>query len=147
MNKDPSDFGSPLLARRLTVVPILAQGPVGGFSGRVVDETEMDRLLFNDVITSNQHATLMVLLRKLMKANFVGVRSPSLEAPIQSDPSIIADKKANLIRSVNRLFEGMDRAIGRPKRMALVNLVLLDTAWPHDHASLRDAISGVEQVL
>jgi hypothetical protein len=110
-----------------------------------MDESEMDRLLFHDKITANQYATLQLLLKKLMKANFVGLRSPSLEAPIQSDPSIIADKKANLIRSVNRLIEAMDKKIGRPKRIALVNLVLLDVPWPDD--SLSETISAVEAVL
>lgn len=144
--KEPSDFGTVELGRRLTIVPTLSQGPTGGFSGRVVDESEVDRLLFTDAITASEHATLGLLLRKLMKANFVGMRSPSLEAPIQSDPSIIADKKANLIRSVNKMIDKMDEKIGRPKRIALVNLVLMDTPWP-EPSSLSPTIALVEPVL
>jgi hypothetical protein len=132
-------------------VPVLAQGPNAGFSGKVVDECEIDRLLFEDKITANEHSTLNVLLRKLMKANFVGMRSPSLEAPIQSDPSIIADKKANLIRSVNRMIESIDQKIGRPKRIALVNLVLMDTPWPDPYRekdwSLKEAIARCDAVF
>lgn len=124
---EPADFGTPQIAQRLNIVP---RRTASGYHGRIVDETEMDRMLLHDRITATQHSILEALMRRLYKANFVGLRSPSWEAPVQSDPSIMADKKANQIRSMVRIIEQMDKEIGQPRRTALINLVLMDAPWP-----------------
>lgn len=126
--REPSDFGTPQIAQRLSVVP--KRTASGDYLGKIVDETEIDRLLLHDRISAMEHSILEALMRRLYKANFVGLRSPSWEAPVQSDPTIMADKKANQIRSMVRIIEQMDEKMGRTRRSALVNLVLMDAPWP-----------------
>jgi hypothetical protein len=128
---------------RLSVVPVLS-GPRSGLHGRVVDESEADRLLLRSEITSSQHSTLMNLLKRLLKANF-NVRSPSLEPPVQSDGSTIGDRQAKLVLSLNGLFAGLDAKIGKPKRIALVNLVLLDAPWPAEF-NLNECITQLDRL-
>lgn len=143
--KDPSDFGTPQIAQRFSIVP--KRTASGDYLGKIVDETEMDRMLLHDRITATQHSILEALLRRLYKANFVGLRSPSWEAPVQSDPSIMADKKANQIRSMVRIIEQMDKEIGQPRRTALINLVLMDAPWPSDDATLHTVIDSLQDIF
>lgn len=143
--REPSDFGTPQLAQRLSIVPKLSRS--GEHHGKIVDETEVDRLLLHDRITATQHSILEALMRRLYKANFVGLRSPSWEAPVQSDPTIMAQKKANQIRAMVRVIEQMDKEMGGPRRTALINLVLMDTPWPSDDASLHAVIDALQDIF
>jgi len=113
----------------------------------VVDETEIDRLLLVDAITPSDHSILENFMRLLLKANFVGIRSPVYEAPVSADPSIVGDRRANQIRAVVSLFRKLDERIGKEKRMCLVNLVLLDRKWPGDGSSLGSVIETLGQLL
>lgn len=145
--KNPKDFGTPELARRFSVVPKLSG--LNNYSAKIVDETEIDRLLLADRITSTEHATLEGLLKRLHKANFVGLKSPAYDAPVSADPSAVGDRKAQLIRAMVKIIEKMDshRDIGRAKRVALVNLVLVDMVWPGDDTSLKQCIRALDSVF
>lgn len=152
---EPVDFGTPELGRRLSVVPRLTRGAFG-YNGMVTDETEIDRLLLQNLITAAEHSTLEALLRRLHKASFVGLKSPGYDTIISADPSIVADKKAQTIRAMVRITERMDehKKIGRAKRTALVNLVLLDTPWPYEEdakgqptSTLKATIAALNEVF
>lgn len=144
---EPKDFGTHEMGRRFSVVPKLSGH--NNYSGKVVDETEIDRLLLKDAITSAEHSTLEGLLRRLHKANFVGMKSPSYDAPISADPSIVGDKRAQTIRAMVKIVDKMDRneKIGRFKRAALINLVLMDSPWPGSNESLKEAISALNVIF
>lgn len=144
---DPIDLGTRELGRRFTVVPTLVRGPSGGMNGRVMDDTELDRLLLKDVISTAQHATLMGFMRRLQKASYVGVRSPSLEAPVQGDASSIADRKAHLVRAIGRVLSALDKKIGPSGRKSLIDLVLMDIAWPGDPTTLHVAVTALDVVM
>lgn len=144
--REHADFGTPELAKRLTVVPKLTGG---GFSyqGKVMDENEIDRLLLNDRITSAEHSILGAFMAKLVKANFVGVRSPSYDSAMHADPATVGDRRANIVRSVVALFKRLDGDMGRGKRVALTNLVLTDAPWPASDDDLKEAIRLLSRVL
>ena len=125
-----TDYGSPGLARHFTVVPKLTAS--NGFTGKVVDDTEIDRLLLHDEINSLEHSLLVALLNRLHVASFVGLKSPDLNGVGSSDPSRAADRKVQAVLTITGITERMDRTFGRGKRMALVNLVLMDVQWPFD---------------
>lgn len=139
----PPDFGSPELARQFTVVPLFSGA--GVMAGKVMDETEIDRLLLKDTITSAQHATLTAFTGKLHKAGFLGMKSPQYDAPISLDPSAVATKKANLIRYVVKVFKELDKKIGPTKRRALVDMCIADIPWRGD--GLHETISELETIL
>ena len=145
MANDPKDFGTPEIAKRFKVVPTLVSP--NAYAGRIVDETMIDILLLKDKITASDHSALERFMEKLMKANFVGIRSPSYEAPLSADPSLVGDRRANQIRAVVGLFKRLDKDIGPPKRKALVDLVLKDAEWPGDDASLVEAVRSLGMAL
>lgn len=139
------DNGTPELARRFTVVPKLTE--YNNWSVKVMDETEIDRLLLQGVITPNQHSSLEGFMRRLHKVGFVGLKSPDYSSPISADPAKVGDRKAMAIRGVVKLTARLDKKIGPAKRRALVNLVLLDAPWKGDDLIecirfLDDAIQG-----
>lgn len=140
------DFGTPELARRFTVVPKLTRG-LYGYNGKVVDGSEIDRLLLRDWITVNQHATLEGLLRRLHKASFVGVKSPTYDSPVQADPATVGDRRAHALRSMVKIFRRLDDKAGAEKRKALVDLVLLDVPWNGDKASLQEAVKHLDDAI
>lgn len=139
------DYGTTELRRQFTVVPKLS-GPTT-MTFKVVDESEIDRLLMRDAIKPSQHATLEGLMRRLHKAGFIGLKSPAYDSPIHADASAVGDRKANLIRSTVMLFARLDKKIGPPRRKALVDLVLADVPWPGDDQSLLDIISQLDDVI
>jgi hypothetical protein len=141
------DYGTSEIARRFRIVPILANGPNGGMNAKVVDDNEVDKLLLNETITIQHHGTLMSLMGRLIKANFVALRSPSLEAPVQSDQSLIGDRRANLIRSINAIFKQLDEQVGQGKRKALIDLLILDAPWPGSADHLHGVINVLDDIL
>lgn len=142
--KEPKDYGTPEISGHFKVVPKFHRD---GTHMKVVDETEIDRLLLHDRITSAEHAVLEALMNRLRKANFVGIKSPAYDAPLSIDPSAVGDRRANQIRSVVALFVGLDRKLGQEKRKALVNLALMDVPWNGDDKSLKEAISTLSETL
>lgn len=140
-----SDYGTNELAKRFTVVPKLTLS--SGYMGKVVDDSEPDRLLLTDVISSSEYSLLIALLQRLHKATFVGLKSPDFNGIAHSDPSLIGDRKAKAVRSIIRVMGAMDKAMGRANRAALVNLVLLDTPWPYDLACLHRCVDALESLL
>jgi hypothetical protein len=142
--KESKDIGTPQLSQRFNVVPKFTRG---GTHMQVVDEHEIDRLLLHDRITSAEHATLGLLMTKLHKANFVGIKSPVYDAPLSLDPSAVGDRRANQIRSMVKLFMALDKKIGHEKRIALVNLVLMDREWPGDDKSLKETVRSLAELL
>lgn len=142
--RETKDTGAPEIHKRLQVVPKFTKS---GTHMAVVDETEIDRLLLHDRITSAEHATLGLLMTRMHKANFVGIKSPTYDAPLSLDPSAVGDRRANQIRSIVKLFLALDKKLGHEKRKALVNLVLTDTSWPGDDKSLKDAVKVLAELL
>lgn len=148
VDNDPADFGTSELGRRFSVVPKLTRGNYG-YNAKVLDETELDRLLLADRITAAEHSTLEALLKRLHKSAFVGLKSPSYDAVISADASIVADKKAQTIRSMVKIIDKMDNhaEIGRANRAALINLVLLDIPWAASDGVLKDCCKALDYIF
>lgn len=140
-----TDFGSPELAKRFTIVPKLSA--TSGYHGKVLDDNEIDTLLLKDQINATEHSMLVALLQKLHKATFVGLKSPDFNGVAHSDPSRLADRKAHAVMSVCNLIKMMDKMIGRGHRAALINLVLLDAPWPSTIKELRLCIAALQDVM
>lgn len=140
-----TDYGSPELAKRFTVVPKLTAS--NGYQGKVLDDSEIDRLLLNDTISAVEYSLLVALLHKLHRATFVGLKSPDFNGVAHSDPSRIAARKANAVMSVCYIVKGMDKAMGKQYRIALIDLVLLDIPWPFDVTCLRTCVRALDGVL
>lgn len=142
----PDDYGTTEITHQYLVIPRLTRGSYG-YNSKVMDETEIDRLLLKDIINASQHASLERFLKELMEAGFIGVRSPNYEAPVQSDASSSGDRKANIIRKSVAVMKRLERKVGKGRRSALVNLVILDTPWPYTKESLHDCIIAVDDAL
>ena len=123
MKKEPIDTGAERLHHHRTVVP---RRRADGYNMRVMDETEIDRMLMRDEITPNEHATLERLMGKLHKFGFMGVRSPDYSSPIHADASAVGDKKAATIRGAVKLTKELDAALGADLRRRLYALILED---------------------
>ena len=141
------DAGSPFLSRHVTIVPKLSSPTTT--SMKVLDGTEIDDLLFKDVITPAEHGTLNSLASKLLACGFSALRSPDYSSPIFSDPSIVSDKKAQALRGAVHLIDKMDKheKIGPYKRKALINLVLQDVPWSGEKEDLHSAVSALNDVF
>lgn len=144
-NYSPKDYGPPELARRFTVVPRLSL--TNGFTGKVVDDNEVDRLLMRDEINALEHSLLVAMFRALRHASFVGLKSPDFNAVAAPDPVRMADRKALAVRRVAGLMIALDRQVGSRLRCALVDLVLLDRPWPYPSALLHEGILALQHVF
>lgn len=142
---DRKDYGTSEIAKRFTVVPRLSQS--SGMHMKVVDDTEIDRLLLRDEISPNQHATLEGFMRRLHKMGFVGVRSPDYESPVNLDPAQVGDRRANSVRGMVNIFRRLDRRITPTRRREMVNLCLMDVPWPGDRDSLHVCIAALDDVI
>lgn len=144
--KEAIDIGTSELSQHFKLVPRLTRGSYG-YNARVMDETEIDRMLLADRISANEHSTLENLLARLHKVGFVGLKSPAYDAPIKADPSAVGDRRAHAIRGVSRLLSAMDMAMGADKRKALVNLVLIDAPWEYGDKELKECLRAMEGAM
>jgi len=104
-------------------------------------------MLLNDTITAQQHSSLELLAHRLNKFGWVAIRAQNYEPNMSSDPSIIADRRANLIRGAVKIIGSLDKKIGRPSRIALVNLCMEDAPWPFSEDELHASIRGLDAVF
>ena len=141
--KKPIDHGPAELGRHFTVVPTFT-GP-NVMVGRVVDETEIDRLFLKEEINITQHATLAAFTKRLHKTGFFALKSPSYEGFVQMDPAMVGDRKANMLRGMVKIFSALDKKIGPSRRKALVDLCLKDTPWSGD--DLHECINALDHVM
>jgi len=144
--KDSIDIGTKELGRHYKIVPKITRG-LYGLNGKVMDETEIDRLLLNDTITTTQHATLEMFFARLHKVGFVGLKSPSYDSPIHADASAVGDKKAHTIRGVVKLIDMLDNSVGRDVRVKLVRLVCEDRVWGDNNDGLSEAIVELDKIM
>lgn len=144
--KEAIDIGTSELSHHFTIVPKLTRGSYG-LNGRVMDETEIDRLLLEERINPNEHSTLEAFLNKLHRVGFVGLKSPSYDSPIHADPSVIGDKRANSVLGITKLIKKLDASIGRTRRMALVNLVVMDLRWEESDEILRECVGKLMEAM
>lgn len=145
-----ADFGTKEMARHFTIVPKLSDPTT--FTGKVMDGTEIDTLLLNDVINTMQHATLSTLAKRLHGFGFVGLKSPDYSSRIFADATAVSEKKAETIRGAVSLFQKLDLHphIGSHRRKKLVNLVLEDVPWGklrHQMEELHACISALDDVF
>ena len=143
---DPIDTGSDMIHKRYTVVPRLTRG-LHGYNMRVMDETEIDKMLLHETIDVDQHSLLEQFLKRLMKAQFSPLRSPDFSSSPKGDATRIADQRALAIRSVTGVFSALDKSITAPHRIALVSLVLEDQKWPFESDALSVALSALAVAL
>jgi hypothetical protein len=141
------DMGTPELSRRFTVVPRLSDPTT--LAGKILDGSEVDKLLLHDVITPAEHGTLGTLLKKLHAFGFIGLKSPSYDGAIHADPAQVSAKKAELMRGAVSLFARMDRHrfIGPVTRKRLINLALYDAPWTSPAVALKQAVRGLDEIF
>lgn len=141
------DAGTPEMARHFNIVPRLSSPTTTTM--KVLDGNEIDRLLLVDAINPSQHATLTTLANKLLACGFSALRSPDYSSPIFSDPSVVADKKANTIRGAVSIIKRMDNhsLIGKYRRKQTVNLVIQDAPWKGQMEELHAIIRALEEIL
>lgn len=134
------DMGTPEMARRFTIVPKLSDPTT--LTGKVLDGSEVDRLLLVDAIDPAQHATLNMLAKRLHGYGFSGMKSPDYSSRVHADATLVADKKAESLRGAVHLIDKMDKHphIGAFRRKKLVNLVLQEAPW----GSLRHQIEELQ---
>lgn len=145
VTQEPKDYGTAELARQFTVVPKLSG--INTYSAKVMDETEIDRLLLRDVITPEEHGILEMFMVKLHKMGFVGVKSPDYSSPVFADATAVGDKRAMSIRGMVRVIAALDERIGRKHRTSLVDLVLQDVPWPLKDEELKDSVAALRLII
>lgn len=124
--KEAIDFGTPERQSKATIVPCLYSRSYD-YHARVMDGTEIDRMLMRGGITPNEHNTLERFSEELRRAGYLSIRSIDLSDPIQSsDPSHLADRKAGKLVRVVMLIRAIDQAVSRKERDALIDLCLMD---------------------
>lgn len=141
------DYGTPEIARRFRVVPKLT-GP-NSYAGKVIDDTEIDRLLAEDRIDSTEYSILEAFRMRLRKASYDSLRSPDFNASVRADPSLIGDRKARAVTTVIGIIGDMDKheKIGREKRDGLINLVTEDRPWFLDMKALQLSVGALQGIL
>lgn len=144
--RTPADYGTPELARRFSVVPKLIGNSYGA---RVMDDTEINRLLMKDLINPLQHSLLRALAEKLERASFNELRAINYDATHFSEPHTMGDRKAERLARARNLIKGMitHHLIGEQRFDALVRLVSEDQPWPYGIEALHDAVSGLQVIL
>ena len=144
---DVRDYGTPEIARRFRVVPKLT-GP-NSYAGRVLDDTEIDRLLSEDRIDSTEYSILEAFNQRLRKASYDALRSPDFNATVRADPSLIGDRKARAVATVIGIIGDMDKheKIGRSKRNGLINLVSQDQPWSLGMETLHRSVGALQGIL
>lgn len=143
----PLDMGTPQLQRRFTVVPKYSDPTT--LTAKILDGSEVDRLLLKDAIDPVQHGTLNTLTKKMHAFGFIGLKSPSYDGAIHADPAQVSAKKAELMRGAVSLIDRMDRhpKIGRALRTRLINLALYDKPWGSDLVNLTEAVKGLDDLF
>lgn len=139
------DAGSPMMAKHFSIVPKLSSPTT--MVMKVMDNGELDSMLMHDTITTNEHATLCTLAKKLRDFGYSDLRSPNYESRIHADASGVADKKADTIRGAVALIGKMDTAMGRFNRKKLINLALYDAPWGDDTNSLKECIAHMDNIF
>jgi len=146
--REAMDPGTPEMARQFTCVPKMIDNNTKAI--RVLDGTEIDKLLLEDLINITQHSTLNLFAQKLVSFGMLSLKSPSFEPKVSADASIVSDKKAEALRGAVKLFRRLDETIGSYKRKKLVNLALQDAPWGslrHQIEDLHFCIRALDDVL
>lgn len=143
---EPIDTGAERLHHHHLVVPKLTRG-IHGFNAKVLDETEIDRLLLADIINVNEHSTLERLLKRLHRVGMVGIKSPDYSAPISADASAVADRRAAALMGVTGLLRDMDDELGSTTRRRIVALVVEERPWPASNDALHRAITVIDKLM
>lgn len=143
--KDAMDAGSPMMARHFTIVPKLSSPTT--MAMRVLNGSEIDKMLMDDAVTTVEHATLCTLAKKLRDFGYSDLRSPNYESPIHADASGVGDKKADTIRGAVALIGKMDDAMGRFNRKKLINLALYDAPWGNNADALKTCIRAMDNIF
>lgn len=144
------DAGTPELARHFKIVPKLSDPTT--LTMKVMDGSEIDRLLMHDVIDPAQHSTLAMLAKRLHGYGFVGLKSPDYSSRIFADATAVAEKKAESLRGAVHLIDKMDKHphIGSFRRKKLVNLVLQEAPWGklrHQIEELHHCIRALDDIF
>lgn len=125
------DMGTSEMARQFKIVPTYTSHT--DRASRVMDGTEVDRMLLNDQLNINQHATLNLLARKMNSYGMGSIKSPDYAGRIMSDPQLVSERKAQALRGAVHLIDKLDKHphVGKFRRKKLINLVMEDGEWGH----------------
>lgn len=127
MSKHSIDTGNPEGTKHKTMVAVPAPGRPGKIHLKVVDQTELDRLLYRKQITPDQWSTGDQVYNLLYRAGMLGASKSTLNVSgISGDPQHISDKKSDALVMLGVLIDHLDRACGRPTRELFLNMLILD---------------------
>lgn len=141
---DPVDLGTVELQSKHRIVPRLR----GKFEyhAKVLDSSEIDRMLMLQLLTPTEHDTLERFHEALRKGGFMKIRSIDWTDPIvQSDPSHIADRHAHALIMVVKMLKYLDEKTNSSFRKQLVDLVLLDQPLIASKGDLRRGVRAIDK--
>lgn len=127
MKKPTIDTGTPEGMKHKKMVAVPAPGRPGKIHLRVVDQTELDRMLDRKQITAEQWSSGDQVYRLLYKAGMLGASKSTLNVSGTSgDPQHISDKKSDALLMLGELINHLDVSCGRPTRELFINMLMLD---------------------
>lgn len=125
--KPTIDTGTPEGMKHKKMVAVPAPGRPGKIHLRVVDQTELDRMLDRKQITAEQWSSGDQVYRLLYKAGMLGASKSTLNiSGTSGDPQHISDKKSDALLMLGELINHIDRSCGRPTRELFINMLMLD---------------------
>lgn len=141
--REPVDQGTPEISRQHKVIPQRA-GPQASapLHLRVVDESEIDRLLLKDWINVEQHQTAETLLDDLHNAGLIGMRISNYERRMGGgDTQNITRREALRRVKVRKALEYMEAKGGVKAGRLVLGVVMDDTrVVEKDLPSLREGL-------
>jgi hypothetical protein len=143
MKKNTIDTGTPEGAKHKKMVAVPAPGRPGKIHVRVVDQTELDRLLDRGVISLEEWSSGDQVYRLMYKAGMLGSSKSTLNISGSSgDPQFISEKKSDSLMMVGELIAHLDRKCGKVSRQLFVDMLVLDRPIKTD-----EQIKRIKQVL
>lgn len=119
-----SDLGTTEFRRRRRVMPMNISGVV---RVRVLDSSEIDRLLCDDLITPSEHGALNDFQNDLHLASMTGPRAQNYGRPISSGHvSEMSEREALRVMRASSAIAAIIKHAGRAAYDAAVNLCIAD---------------------
>jgi hypothetical protein len=123
--KETVVLGTPEFQTKYTIVPKLRN--LWDYHAKVIDGSELDRLLIEEIVTPSQHNTLERFAAILNRAGYARYSSIDLSGSGHFDPSHAAEKKSKSMLRIVKILEYVDKKAGKKARMDMVNMLTVDS--------------------
>lgn len=137
--REAIDLGTTELAHRHSVRPERSAGAV---RLRVLDGNNIDKLLWMDALTPDEHSTLVGFQVDLHRASLLGLRAATLEAKVSGASHNLSNIEADHRLKCNQCLEFLQKNYGRQVMNIILDLCLDDKKPPDAHL-WRDGIRGL----